>query len=120
MANDVLIDGWVGADPDDYPATEDKKRFVKFDICQQPKKAKQPTWLTINAYGPIADKIVDGLEIGKGDQVRIKGFLVSRFANPGCGRRHRFTFIVARRLAKGCPVVSSGGDQSPAVGVPPL
>ena len=95
MANEVLVDGYVGANPVDYPAKEGKKRFVRFDICQQAKKAKQPNWITVNAYGPIADKIVDGLCIGKGDKVRITGFLAGRFANPGCGRRHRFTVVVA-------------------------
>ena len=27
MANEVLIDGWLGADPNDYPETAEKARF---------------------------------------------------------------------------------------------
>ncbi len=50
----------------------------------------KPNWITINAYGPVADKIVDGMRIQKGDKVRIVGFLASRY-----GRGHRFTVVVA-------------------------
>ena len=97
MANDVLLDGWVGADPKDYPATEEKQRFCHFDIAHRPKGPKRPNWFTINAYGPVADKIVDGMEIRKGDKIRITGFLASRYGKaPGCGRGHRFTVVVAR------------------------
>jgi len=40
MANEVLIDGWLGADPNDYSETAEKARFVKFDIAQRHSKAK--------------------------------------------------------------------------------
>ena len=96
MANDVLLDGWVGANPKDYPATEEKQRFVHFDIAHRPKGPKRPNWITINGYGAVADKIVDGMQIRKGDKVRIVGFLASRYGkSPGCSRGHRFTVVVA-------------------------
>ena len=41
MANEVLVDGWLGADPDDYPETDDKSHFVKFDIAQRHKGSEQ-------------------------------------------------------------------------------
>lgn len=102
MANEVLIDGWLGADPDDYPATEKKSHFVKFDIAQRHKGSEQPNWITINSYGPVADKAIDGLGLVKGDKVRVEGFLVGKFAKGGCGRSHKFTVVTATAIYYVC------------------
>ena len=102
MANEVLIDGWLGADPDDYPATDKKSRFVKFDIAQKPKGSKQPNWITINVYAHVADKAIEGLGLVKGDRVRIAGFLVGKHGKAACGRSHRFTVVVANDIYYVC------------------
>ena len=104
MANEVLIDGWLGSDPEDYPATEEKERFCLFNIAEHaPRDKKPPTWISINGFGSVADKIMDGFEIRKGDKVRITGFLISNLAQARCGHRHRFMVVVARdcELLKG-------------------
>lgn len=96
MANEVLITGWVGAKPKDYPARDGKERFVRLDIATNPPNSeKDPNWIAVNAYGEMADRIIDGFWTRKGDKVRVTGFLSTRHANPGCGRRHRFTVLVA-------------------------
>ena len=102
MANTVLIDGWLGADPDDYEATDKKSRFVRFDIAQRPAGSEHPNWITINAYGPVADKAIEGLGLVKGDKVRIEGFLVGKFAKGACGRSHKFTVVVATGIYYVC------------------
>ena len=102
MANEVLIDGWLGADPDDYPATEEKVHFVRFDIAQRHKGSERPNWISVNVYGPVADKAIDGLGLVKGDKVRIEGFLVGKFGKGGCGRSHKFTVVVATGIYYVC------------------
>ena len=98
MANEVLIDGWIGADPDDYPETEEKSHFVRFDIAHRHKGSNQPNWITINCYGGVADKAIAGLGLVKGDKVRINGFLVGKHAKAACGSSHRFTVVVANDI----------------------
>ena len=101
MSNEVLIEGWLGADPKNYPETEDKRRFVKFDLAQKPRYSKKPpNWITCNAYTHVAEKIVDDLVLQKGDKVRVSGFLGTRYANPGCGRSHRFTVVIVNDILR--------------------
>ena len=99
MKNEVILEGWVGEKPQDYPEKEDKQRFVKFELALNPADSGKPAqWVRINAYGEVADKMIDGLWLQKGDRVRIEGYLSARNANPGCGRRHRFTVVCANEI----------------------
>jgi single-stranded DNA-binding protein len=86
------------AEPDDYPETDTKSHFVKFDIAQRHKGSEQPNWITINCYGKVADKAIDGLGLVKGDKVRVNGFLVGKFARARCGSSHRFTVVTANDI----------------------
>jgi hypothetical protein len=96
MRNEVHLEGWVGEPPQDYPERDGKPRFVKFVLgLNPPKSEKSAQWVTVNAYGEVADRIVDGFRTCEGDKVKLHGYLSSRTANPGCGRHHRFTVIVA-------------------------
>lgn len=97
--NEVLIEGWLGADPKDYPETDDKPHFVRLDIALEPRGARRPgQWVSVCAYGDAADRIMEELLLAKGTRVRVSGFLSTRYANPGCGRIHRFTVVVAREV----------------------
>ncbi len=101
MSNEVLIEGWLGGDPENFPETEGKSHFVKFDLAQKPRYSKKPpNWITVNAYGHVAEKIVDDLVLQKGDKVRVSGFLGTRYANPGCGRSHRFTVVIVNDILR--------------------
>ncbi|MCP4204732.1 MAG: single-stranded DNA-binding protein [bacterium] len=91
-----MISGWVGARPKDYPERDGKQRFVRLDVATNPPNSeKDANFVAVNAYGEMAGRIIDGLWIRRGDEVRVAGFLSTRHANPGCGRRHRFTVVVA-------------------------
>ena len=102
-----MLDCWIGEDPTDFPATEDRLRFCRVVVYPKSKKQGKPEPVTISAFGEAADRIVDDLRIIKGDKVQFTGKLGSSLGRGRCGKTHRFNNLIAT----GCSVLEGSNDR---------
>jgi len=95
--NAVLLSGWLGANPQDFPVDPEdgkSKRFCTFRLAVK-RKDGSANWLPIIAFGSQADWVMDHLFLEKGDHVSVEGFLSSHYSETEGGKRRRYVQVVA-------------------------